>query len=90
MVATIFIDTKYAEEREKKRGNVMWFQILILILGFPQNFVKMFIIPAAVAVPVTEDNRGQDDNEETERENHSGCHDTSFLGIDRNTSETRV
>ena len=68
----------------------MWFQILILILGFPQNFVKMFIIPAAVAVPVTEDNRGQDDNKQTERENHSGCHDTSFLGIDRNTSETRV
>ena len=58
----------------------MWFQILILILGFPQNFVKMFIIPAAVAVPVTEDNRGQDDNKQTERENHSGCHDTIFLG----------
>ena len=42
----------------------------------------IFIIPAAVAVAVTEDNGGQDDNKKTQRENHSGFHDTIFLGVD--------
>ena len=42
----------------------------------------MFIIPAAVAVAVTEDNGGQDDNKKAQRENHPGFHGTIFLGVD--------